>query len=316
MTLHGVILDFDSMQPSELDVAGLKRLPVQWQIYPYTTSTEVAHRIADAQIVLVNKVVLSAELLTQAPALRYIGVLATGTNNIDHAYCKAHNIQVHNVEKYGTEAVSQHTLALLLSLTNRIQANQHTVQEGKWSYASQFCLLDNVATELAGKHLVVLGYGELGKRFSAVCEALGMRVTVAARPGQKSSRPAFDEVLPTADVVSLHCLLSDETAGFMNRKRFTRMKNSSFFINTARGGLVDEAALLWALETQQIAGAGLDVLSQEPPPNTNPLLGYQQPNLIITPHCAWGTVEARQRLFDQALSKLSSSISHGFDDVN
>ncbi|SHF91395.1 glycerate dehydrogenase [Marisediminitalea aggregata] len=301
-----VILDGDSLG-RDADLTALHALPVSVTYYPSTTAGETASRIANADIILVNKVVLSAELLEQAPRCRYIGILATGMNNVDLDYCKQRGITVNNVSGYGTDSVAQHTLMLMLNLATSALATMRQVQQGEWSQSPFFCLLDNPVIELAGKHLVIVGYGTLGQRVAELAKAFGMRVSVAARPGtQHTSRRPLDELLPEADVVSLHCQLSDDTAEMINAERLALMKPGAFLINTARGGLIDEQALLTALTQNQIGGAALDTLSVEPPPADHPLLNAQLPNLLITPHSAWAAKEARQRLITLAVNKLSA----------
>ena len=246
-------------------------------------------------------------MLEQAPRCRYIGILATGMNNVDLDYCKQRGITVNNVAGYGTDSVAQHTLMLMLNLATSALATMRQVQQGEWSQSPFFCLLDNPVIELAGKHLVIVGYGTLGQRVAELAKAFGMRVSVAARPGtQHTSRRPLDELLPEADVVSLHCQLSDDTAEMINAERLALMKPGAFLINTARGGLIDEQALLTALTQNQIGGAALDTLSVEPPPADHPLLNAQLPNLLITPHSAWAAKEARQRLITLAVNKLSA----------
>ncbi|MFC3094137.1 D-2-hydroxyacid dehydrogenase [Alteromonas sediminis] len=307
--MNGVILDFASVLPHQLEVAGLYELPINWTVFDSTSPEQITERITEADLILVNKVVLNAAQLQTAQQLKYIGVMATGTNNIDTHFCAQHNIQVHNAVGYGTETVCQHALALLLTLANRITLNHKAAYQGTWHNSDQFCVLQHHPIELCGKTLVIVGYGELGKRFASLANALGMKVIVAARPGEKSlNRPDFDEVLPEADVVSLHCLLSEQTQAMMNKTRFQKMKSSAILINTARGGLIDEAALLWALDRDQIGGAGLDVLCEEPPQRDNVLLQNQRHNLLITPHCAWGSIEARQRLFNQTLENIKTAL--------
>ncbi len=301
-----VILDGDSLG-RDADLTALHALPVSVTYYPSTTAGETASRIANADIILVNKVELSAELLEQAPRCRYIGILATGMNNVDLDYCKQRGITVNNVSGYGTDSVAQHTLMLMLNLATSALATMRQVQQGEWSQSPFFCLLDNPVIELAGKHLVIVGYGTLGQRVAELAKAFGMRVSVAARPGtQHTSRRPLDELLPEADVVSLHCQLSDDTAEMINAERLALMKPGAFLINTARGGLIDEQALLTALTQNQIGGAALDTLSVEPPPADHPLLNAQLPNLLITPHSAWAAKEARQRLITLAVNKLSA----------
>jgi len=259
--------------------------------------------------VLVNKVVLNVDALGQAEKLRYVGVLATGTNNVDTEYCQQHGIRVNNVDGYGTDSVAQHAMMLLLNLATSFAPTTQQVKQGDWSRSPYFCLLDNPVIELAGKHLVIVGYGTLGQRFAELARAFGMKVSVAARPGTTSAeRRALDDLLPEADVVSLHCQLSQQTEKLINAERLALIKPSALLINTARGGLIDETALVTALNEGQIAGAALDTLSVEPPPADHPLLQLDLPNLLITPHSAWSAIEARQRLVQIAAERLQAFI--------
>lgn len=304
--MKGVILDFETLRPQELSLKKLQALPVAWTFYPATLPEQVAERIAQADIVLSNKVELNPSNLAHS-ACCYIGVLATGTNNIDSDYCKAHDIKVANVEGYGVGSVVQHALMLLLNLTTSFRQYDIDVQAGKWEKSAHFCLADHPVSELAGKKLVIVGNGQLGQAFGKVCQALGMQVTAAARPGcADDCRPPLETLLPDADVVSLHCPLTPATEGLMNASTLAMMKPGSFLINTARGPLIDEPALLMALQQNWIGGAGLDVLSSEPPPPTHPLLHTGLPNLIVTPHAAWLAVEARQRLLDIATDHIAA----------
>lgn len=306
--MRAVVLDSDSLG-SDLTLNEFESLPVTLTRYPTTTSEQVIERIRDAEIVLVNKVVLNADALGQAEKLRYVGVLATGTNNVDTEYCQQHGITVNNVEGYGTDSVAQHAMMLLLNLATSFVPTMQQVKQGDWSRSPFFCLLDNPVMELAGKHLIIVGYGTLGQRFAELARAFGMKVSVAARPGTTfAERRALDDLLPEADVVSLHCQLSAQTEKLINAERLALMKSSALLINTARGGLIDEAALETALNEGQIAGAALDTLSVEPPPADHPLLQLGLPNLLITPHSAWSAKEARQRLLQIAAERLQGFI--------
>lgn len=304
--MKGVVLDADTLNPDELDWRALHSLPVDWTLYPKTTSAQIRERIAGAQIVLTNKVVLDAAVLHNSDC-QYIGVLATGTNNVDTRWCEANHIRVANVEGYGTGSVVQHALMLLLNLTTSFRRFDADVQAGKWEASPFFCLTGHPVSELAGKHLVIVGNGELGSQFGAVCQALGMRVTAAARPGkQDDPRPSLASLLPEADVISLHCPLTADTENLIDAPALAAMKAGAFLINTARGGLIDEPALLEALQSGHLGGAGLDVLSSEPPPSDHPLLHAGLDNLIITPHIAWLARESRQRLLDIATSHVQA----------
>ncbi|MBT0587899.1 D-2-hydroxyacid dehydrogenase [Alteromonas oceanisediminis] len=320
--LTGVVLDFDSLSPESLDLTALEQLQgVKWQFYSTTSAQEVAERIREAHIILVNKVPLTQAILQDQPQLKYIGVLATGMNNIDLDACDKLGICVRNVEGYGTASVAQHTLMLILTLACSAHRYFADVRDERWSASKQFCLLDHPVMELEGKHLVIVGYGELGQAVAKLAKAFGMRVSVAQRPGTERaahqvndvSRLPLDELLPEADVISLHCLLSDQTALLINRERLAKLKPNAFIVNTARGGLIDENALLQALQSNQLGGAALDVLSQEPPPKHHVLLNTGLPNLIITPHTAWAAQQARQRLLNIAVEHLQQFLGCELD---
>jgi glycerate dehydrogenase len=300
--MKGVLLDSDSLWPDDLDLSGLFGTLDEWQRYPSTNPDQVAQRISNAEVVVTNKVVLGAEQMDCAANLRLIAVTATGVNNIDLEAARVRNIQVCNVPAYGTASVSQHTFTLILALCARLTNYLQDVADGQWQKSSQFCLLDYPSIELKGKTLGIIGYGELGKQVAELGRAFGMSVLVAESQNNSSaatvSRTPLDELIETVDVLSLHCLLSPQTEKIINAERLSRMKKSALLINTARGGLIDEAALAKALRTGEVAGAGLDVLSAEPPAVDHPLLSLDIHNLLITPHCAWGSCEARQRLID------------------
>lgn len=303
--MHSVFLDLQGLD--DRDLAPLRQCCESLTCYPNTPADLVAKRIADAQVVIVNKVCLDAELINNAPHLRLICVAATGTNNVDLAAAKARGVAVFNCQAYGVASVVQHTFALILALSTNLLNYHRSVQQGQWSRASQFCLLDYPITELAGKTLGIIGYGHLGQGVAALGRAFGMQVLIAARLHQQPVPPgrvALAELLPQVDILSLHCPLNDTTRNLIGQAELAQMKPSALLINVARGGIVDEAALLEALERRQIAGAALDVLSQEPPPANHPLLQVQRDNLIITPHCAWGSGEARQRIIAQLAENI------------
>lgn len=304
-TLGLASLDTRALASSELDNIGAKIT-----LFDHTLPEELAERIKHATAILVNKVVLNADMLREASALQYIGVTATGMNNIDLDHCKANGIQVRNVTAYGTDSVAQHTLTLLLNLATRFVQYQDDVRAGKWSASPHFCLSSHPVVELADKHAVIVGHGELGKRVEALLKALGMQVSIAARPGKKDdTRPSLASLLPQADVVTLHCPLTNDTKQLIDEKALSLMKPSAFLINTARGELIDEIALLNALENQKIGGAGLDVLSVEPPPLDHILIKANLPNLLVSPHNAWVGIKARQTLLDTTLAQLKAFIS-------
>ncbi len=302
-TLKSVLLDADTLgQDVSLRAFDISQ-DIDLKVYRSTSANELLDRVTDATVIFTNKVELNRDTLSHCSQLKYIGVLATGMNCIDLNYCNDHNIIVKNVEGYGTASVTQHALMLLLNLSCHSLQQFHQVQQGQWQQSSQFCLQTRGVVELSGKNAVIIGFGELGKQFAKLCQALGMNVIVPSTPGREtSSRPTLEHVLPKADVVSLHCLLSEKTEKLINAERLSLMKTSAILINTSRGGLIDEEALYDALKKNEIRGAGLDVLTQEPPSPDNILLSSGLPNLIITPHWAWGATESRQRLIDIASS--------------
>ena len=314
--LQGVFLDAETLGIGHLDTSTLDALPCRLTQYDNSTGEEIVTRIKTAHVVLVNKVILDASVLQQAENLLYIGVTATGMNNIYLDYCKSNNIRVQNVEGYGTDSVVQHTLTLLLNLATNFARYQRDVANGEWSASPHFCLSTYQVTELAGKHAVIVGHGALGQRVEALLTALGMKVSIAARPGKKDdSRPSLASLLPSADVLTLHCPLTAENEKLINGHTLSLMRPSCLLINTARGGLVDEEALLIALNNNQIGGAGLDVLGKEPPPEDHPLLNANHPNLLITPHNAWIATASRQRLLDLTVNHLSHFL-HAHSGVN
>ncbi len=308
----GVFLDRDSLDCGDLDFSGLDRILPDLRYYPATTPDQVAARIAEADVVISNKVVLDATALHGAPRLRLICVAATGLNNIDLAVAKSRGVTVCNCRGYGTAAVVQHVFALLLALVTGLPDYRRAVREGQWQRASQFCLLDFPIRELAGKTLGIIGHGELGRGVARVAEAFGMRVLIAQRPGaveEQEGRIPLPLLLPQVDVLSLHCPLTLETRGLIGAWELALMRRDAILINTARGGLVDEALLADALRQGALGGAGVDVLSLEPPVAGNPLLASDIPNLIVTPHCAWGSRESRQRLVGQLAENIAGFLN-------
>lgn len=299
--MKAVFLDQHSLDQQDLDFSALEAVFDEWVMYPQTASEQVLERIRDADVVISNKVLLNAQALKQNPQLKLILISATGTNNVDLVQAKAQGIVVCNCQAYGTSAVAQHTLMLMLALsTSVIQYNQ-AVKQGQWNQSSQFCLLDFPIVELAGKTLGIVGYGELGKAVAKLAEAFGMKVLIGALPNrpQQLDRVAFQDLIGQVDYLSLHCPLTEDTRDLIDADVFDAMKPTAFLINCARGGIVNEQALVDALKQGKIAGAATDVLSVEPPKEGNVLLADDIPNLIITPHSAWGSREARQRMVQQ-----------------
>ncbi|MFP3343558.1 D-2-hydroxyacid dehydrogenase [Halomonas sp. SIMBA_159] len=298
---NAVILDAQSLG-ADIDLTAIRNAVTHLEIYQQSTTAQACERLAGAEIAIVNKVKLDAETLSQLPSLKLICVLATGLNNIDLDAAKAHNIIVKNVTAYGTASVSQHTLMLMLTLANRLPRYQADIADGKWQTSDFFCLQDHPTLQLAGKQLVMVGQGELGSEVARLAEAFGMQVTFAARPGneQHDPRPSLDDLLPTADIISLHCPLNDATKHLLNKERLAAAKPSLLIVNCARGGIIDEEAALEALRSGEIGGLAVDVLPAEPPKEGHALLdalANREPlNLIVTPHNAWITPEARQNI--------------------
>ena len=305
--MHGVVLDADSLGP-DLDLARLRGQLDHWDWHGQTAPEQTANRIREADVVITNKVVLDADAFAAAPHLQLVCVAATGINNIDLDAAREHGVTVCNATGYGTPSVVQHTFALILALATRLPDYQAAVRAGEWSRSPFFCLLDFPITELAGKTLGVIGYGTLGQGVASIARAFGMQVRVAARPGATGipvDRVAVEDLLEQADVLTLHCPLTDATRGLIGHAELERMKPDALLVNTARGGIVDEAALADALRAGAIGGAGMDVLTQEPPRDGNPLLADDIPNLIVTPHSAWGSHAARQRLVEQVADHIA-----------
>ncbi len=311
-----VCLDTDTLGPDDIDLAPLTKQLETLEFFPSTPPDQVRERIATAEIVLVNKVRLTAELINSAPHLKMICLAATGTDNIDLNAATKRGIVVSNIRNYCTPSVVQHVFALILALTQRLSMYEQAVQNGKWHKGEQFCLLDFPIRELAGKPTGSVGYGALGTAVGKIAEAFGMQVLAASRPygpadynstnsTDGAQRAGLGQLFAQADVVSLHCPLNPATANLINADALAAMRNDSILINTARGGLVDSAALITALQAGQIAGAGIDVLQQEPPVDPEPLIDKQLSNLIVTPHIAWASRESRQRAVDQMAENIA-----------
>ncbi|MBU3055543.1 2-hydroxyacid dehydrogenase [Pseudomonas indica] len=298
---RAVFLDHASLDLGDLDLAPLRLAFDELVLHSGSTPDEVVERLQGAQVAISNKVPLNAETLAVCPELKLILVAATGTNNIDLIAARERGITVSNCQGYGTPSVAQHTLMLLLALATRLPDYQAAVRAGRWQQAAQFCLLDFPIVELEGKTLGLLGHGELGGAVAQLAEAFGMRVLLGQLPGRppREDRLPLDELLPQVDALTLHCPLTEQTRGLIGAAELALMKPNAFLINTARGGLVDEQALADALRRGHLGGAATDVLTQEPPRDGNPLLAGDIPRLIVTPHSAWGSREARQRIVGQ-----------------
>jgi glycerate dehydrogenase len=306
--MRGVFLDKDSVDHDDLDFAALDAALGHCRYFPETRPEQVAERIAEADVVITNKVVLSADHLARAPQLKLVCVAATGTNNVDVAAAAKAGIAVSNVRAYATQSVVEHVFAMVLSLIRHLPAYTRAVAEGRWSDSAHFCLLDFPITQLHGKRLGIVGYGELGQAVAHMARAFGLQVLVAQRPGgePRPGRVALSELLSQVDILTLHCPLSENTRDLIDAAALAQMQPHSIVINTARGGIVNEPALAAALREGQIGGACVDVLSEEPPPADHPLLADDLPNLILTPHIAWASVQARQRCLDEVAANVEA----------
>ncbi len=304
---HIVFLEKDSVR-AQVDRPAA---PHTWEEYPATAPDQVFERLQNATIVITNKVVLKGELLQRLPKLRLIAESATGTDNIDLAWCRDHGLAVCNIRGYAATTVPEHVFMLLLALRRQLLAYRADVVAGAWQRSPSFCYFDHPISDLAGSSLGLIGRGSLGQGVARLAEAFGMRVLWGERPGVNTPRPgyvSFPTLIAEADAISLHCPLNEQTRGMIGAAELRAMKPGAVLINTARGGLVDEAALLQALQAGWVAGAACDVLSSEPPRSGNPLLTVELPNLIVTPHIAWASGQAMQALADQLIANIDAFI--------
>jgi glycerate dehydrogenase len=282
-----------------------------WRDYGSTRPEEIEERLKDATVAVVNKLPLGAELLARLPSLKLIAVAATGTDNIDLEFCRAHDIEVRNVRGYARATLPEHVLMLILALSRNLVGYREDVRAGLWQRAGQFCLHTREIRDLHGAALGLFGHGTLGRGVERLALAFGMEVLISERKGAsevRDGRTPFEEVLQRSDVVSLHVPLNEETRNMIGRDELSRLKPSAILINCARGGVVDEAALAAALREGRLGGAGVDVLSTEPPGEDNPLLDPSVPNLIVTPHVAWAGRRAQQALADQLIDNIEAFV--------
>jgi len=312
MTDRIIVLDGHALNPGDLDwspFAGLGSL----ELHERTPEAEVVARAGGAGCVLLNKTPMSRATLARLPALRYIGVLATGYDVVDVAAARERGIVVSNVPTYASESVAQYTFALLLALCHRVEAHSRAVQEGRWCRSPDFSFWDHPQFELAGKTMGIVGFGRIGRAVGRIAASFGMRVVSYSvdrgpiGPIESFAWVGLDDLLRSADVVSLHCPLTPESRGMINRQTLARMKPTALLLNTARGALVVESDLAEALNAGRIAGAAVDVLSTEPPVETNPLLSAK--NCLITPHVAWASREARTRLMATAVANVEAFLA-------
>lgn len=308
MTHRIVFLDRDTIAP-QVQV----RRPAfehSWMEYPRTAPDELAGRLEGASIVITNKVALRGPVLAAVPTLKLIAVAATGIDVVDVGWCRDHGIAVSNIRGYAMNTVPEHTFALIFALRRNLIAYHAAVRRGRWQESGQFCFFDYPIRDLAGSRLGIIGEGVLGQRVAEIGRALGMRIMFAAHKGSSGLGPLYtpwDEVLETSDVITLHSPLMPSTRNMIAMPEFRAMQRRPLLINTARGGLVDEADLAAALREGLIAGAGFDVLTAEPPAADNPLLGLLDlPNFILTPHVAWASDEAMQTLADQLIDNIEN----------
>ena len=308
--MKSVFLDFGTVSHDDLDTTNLERVLPGISLYPTSNDAEVDERIAGCEFILTNK--LNITRARMRPGLKFIGLTATGTNNVDLEAAKELGIAVCNITNYCTVSVTQHVLGSILALTHRLRDYHDAAVDGTWARCEQFSVPGPPIRELTGKVLGLVGYGTLGKSVAKACrDALGMRILVAERPGVPPGREAdtqtsigpvrasLDEVLRAADVLSLHCPLTPATRGLIGQRELALMKPEALLINTARGALVDLPALVEALKSGDLGGAAIDVLPEEPPVSGSPLFEPGIPNLIVTPHIAWAAFEARQRAVDE-----------------
>ena len=306
--MKAVFLDYESLDQHDLDLSALEASFDTLSLYPSTSPAQLLERVQHADVIISNKVIVDAATIQQCLNLKLILISATGTNNIDLIQARAQGIVVCNCQGYGTSAVAQHTLTLMLALATSLLQYDRAVQQGQWNTSPIFCLLDFPIVELEGKTLGILGYGELGQAVAKLAEAFGMKILVGSLPNRPSdsTRIPFATLLPQVDFLSLHCPLTEDTRDLIDAKAFDAMKPSAFLINCARGGIVNEQALADALVQGKIAGAATDVLTVEPPKEGNVLLDSHLPNLIVTPHSAWGSVDARQRIVKQMVENAEA----------
>ena len=308
----GVFLDLETVDSGDLDRSRLSSCLADWDWHAFSEPQQIAGRIRTADVVISNKCVLDRAALESAGNLKLITLAATGTNNVDLEAASELGITVCNIRDYANNSVAQHAIALMLNLLTAQPWYWQSVRQGAWSNSRQFCLNDRPIRELRGLDFGVIGYGVLGKATAELAKAMGMKVLIAERKGcaAREGRVSFEEIARQADVLSIHCPLTEDTRGLIDREVMRTMKSDALLVNTARGGIINEEHLAEALREGVIGGAGVDTLSQEPPPRDHPLLAPDIPNLIITPHNAWASRTARQSAVDQ-LAELISAFANG-----
>ena len=310
--MKAVFLDFATVSCGDLDVTRLRRLLPDLELFDVTRTEQIGERARGAAVVLVNKLAVNAAAMAANPALKLVVLAATGTNNVDLEAARRLGIGVCNIRDYCTPSVVQHVFAVLLSLTHGLREYERLARE-EWASSPQFTMLSQPIRELNGRVLGIVGYGVLGRAVARAAEAFGMKIEIANRPGGERQPGRFDlhELLPRADVLSLHCPLTPATAGLLGARELGLMKSDAVIINTARGALIDVEALAQALRQKRIGGAAIDVLPQEPPRDGSPLFAADIPNLILTPHTAWAARESRQRALDEMAANIEDFLRGG-----
>ncbi len=304
-----LFLDKASLYPDDLDFLILEEVAT-WQWFDNVDPGVIRQSLEGAEILVSNKVVINSEVIEHSPRLRLICVAATGVNNVDLAAAEQAGIQVCNIRAYATSSVVQHVFSLILTLNRKLLSYKTSASNGDWSHSDYFCYFGEPISELEGKTLGIVGYGELGRAVAKVARCFGMKVLLAKKHNagdgvdQGEGRVDLETLLSRSDVVTLHCPLTKDNHHMISSEELSRMKADAILINTARGGLVDEQALLHALEAKHIAGAGLDVLEEEPPSVNNALISCQSETLIVTPHIAWASRESRQRLINEIAENI------------
>ena len=316
----GVFLDFATISPRDLDLCALKESVSEWTFFDTTELAEIEARVEDAEVLVTNKVPIDEYTLQKTPKLKLIVVAATGYEHIDLEACRRQGIRVCNVKNYSTASVVQHTFALIFALNTGLIKYHQRVVRGAWQNSLLFCLTDFPIHDVEGKTLGVIGYGSIGRAIATAASSFGMEVIVAQRSGtsgasdSKVTRLDLSTLLERSDIVSLHCPKTSETLNIIDAHALSLMKKDALLINTARGGLINERDLAQALKERSIGGAGIDVLSTEPPEENNPLLAEPLPNLIITPHIAWASNSSRQRLVNRIAEIIKNFSS--LDDLD
>jgi glycerate dehydrogenase len=312
--LRAAFLDFATLGPG-IDTTALDDL-AEVSYYSHTPADQMRERLEGVNIAIVNKARIDAQMIRETSSLKLIVLAATGSDNVDLREASSRKVGVANIRDYCTPAVVQHVFAMVLGLTRKLREYQSAIYSGAWQSSATFALFDYPIRELAGKCLGVVGFGSLGRGVAELGQCLGMEILVCARPGTAAAdippdRLPFDQVLRRADVLSLHCPLTDATRGLIGAEELRRMKSEAILINTARGALIDSRALVEALRDGRIGGAGIDVLEIEPPRGDEPLLAADIPNLILTPHIAWSARESRQRALDQVAENVRDFLDGG-----